>query len=396
MKIWFDKYRPRSLSDFGYNIALERLKDFIFNYNHQGKKCVLIHGPAGSGKTSALYVVASNLDYEILEINASDIRNKDSINQIVGKSLKQKSLFSKGKVILVDEIDGLSGTKDRGGVQALIKLIVDSYWPVVLTANDPWQSKLSGLRNKSLMIEFKEFEKEFIFKILKKICKNEKIKCDDLVLKGVIDNSKGDMRSAINDLQTISLGKKELRMKDLLTLGDRNKKSTVFKVLKNILQDRDKEVLKVLDKVDMNLDESFLWIDENLPLEYKGEELKKAYECLSRADVFRGRILRRQHWRFLVYQNALMTAGVSLSKEHEKKGFVSYKRTSRILKLWKAKMKYQKRKVIAEKIAVKTHSSKERVIKDFLPYIKHVLIKDDVARDLDLDYEEVEWLKNSN
>ena len=65
-----------------------------------------------------------------------------------------KNLRNKGKIILVDDIDGLSGTKDRGGVQALVRILKESSWPIVLTAIDPWNPKLSTLRNKSEMIEF--------------------------------------------------------------------------------------------------------------------------------------------------------------------------------------------------------------------------------------------------
>ena len=73
-----------------------------------------------------------------------------------------------------------------------------------------------------------------------------------------------------------------------------------------------------------DLDESFLWLEENLPKEYEGKDLERAFDCLSRADVFKGRIRRWQHWRFLVYINDLMTAGIALSKDEKYKKVISY------------------------------------------------------------------------
>ncbi len=50
---------------------------------------------------------------------------------------------------------------------------------------------------------------------------------------------------------------------------------------------------------------------------------RRVNDCLSRADIFQRRIKRWQHWRFLVYVNALMTAGIALSKETDKNRFVA-------------------------------------------------------------------------
>jgi len=114
--------------------------------------------------------------------------------------------------------------------------------------------------------------------------------------------------------------------------------------------------------------------------------------------VFKGRIRRWQHWRFLVYINDLITAGIALSKDEKYKGFTKYGPTTRIFKLWKAKMKYMKRKAIAEKIAEKTHSSKKSIIQNTLPYMQVIFKKnkksgDDLAEYFKLDKEEVDWLR---
>jgi replication factor C large subunit len=77
------------------------------------------------------------------------------------------SLFSRGKVILVDEVDGLSGTKDRGGALAVARIISDSAWPVVAIANDPWHKKLSPLRKACQKIEFRTLNYKSVLNVLK-------------------------------------------------------------------------------------------------------------------------------------------------------------------------------------------------------------------------------------
>ena len=92
--------------------------------------------------------------------------------------------------------------------------------------------------------------------------------------------------------------------------------------------------LSAFDNVNEDFDKRFLWIDENLPREYKDpKSLARAYDALSKADVFRGRIRRWQHWRFLVYIRAYLTAGVAVSKDEKYKKMVQYARSTRPLKI---------------------------------------------------------------
>jgi replication factor C large subunit len=152
------------------------------------------------------------------------------------------------------------------------------------------------------------------------------------------------------------------------------------------------------ENVAEDLNQCMLWLDENLPKEYTNpEDLARAYENLSRADVFNGRITRWQHWRFLTYVRALMTAGVAVSKDEKNKEFIAYKPTGRILKMWWAKQKNMKKKAIAEKIADKTHSSKKEIIKN-IDYYKVIFqnnneMADSIAKELDLNKEEIDYLK---
>ncbi len=400
---WIKKYDPKEEKDIiGQDNAIRALDNFISGFSKQKKKAVFLHGPSGSGKTCSAYAVGSKYNFEIVEVNASDFRNKEQINLKLGSALKQQSLFAKGKIILVDEIDGLSGTKDRGGIAEITKLIENPAFPVILTVSDPWNKKFSKVRTKSSLIEFKEREYTDVFKILKGICEKENIKFDETALKGLSRRCGGDLRAAINDLQSLVEGKKSLTREDLDFLTERNRIETMPNALIRVLKNSDPIIaLGAFDNVREDFDEQFLWIDENMPKEYTNpRDLARAYDAISKADVFKGRIRRWQHWRFLVYVNSLLTAGVAAAKSQKYPGMTKYTPTTRIFKLWRAKMKNMKKKAIAGKIAQRTHTSTKRALQDTLPYLKEIFKNSKtagnvLADELELEKEEVEWLRKN-
>ena len=150
-----------------------------------------------------------------------------------------------------------------------------------------------------------------------------------------------------------------------------------------------------LDDIDVDLRDVSFWIDNNLPREYVDPKaLAKAYEHLSRSDVFQGRIHNRQHWRFLVYMKDLMTAGISSAKDEKNTNFVQYKPTMRFLRMWQAKMKNAKKKEIAAKLAERTHTS-TKVAGEQIPYLQQIFRNsqsEGIIEELELSGDEVEWL----
>ena len=389
------KYAPVSLKDIkGQDKAIKELKRLIKDTS----KAIWIYGPSGSGKTTLVHALSHEMNYEIIEVNASDSRNKEQIEQRIGGAAFQSSLFSKGKIILVDEIDGLAGTADRGGMLALIKIIEKTPFPIVLTATNPWDYKFNKLRNKCNLIELESLNYMDVGEVLMSICVKEKIKYELDVLKSLARRAGGDCRAAINDLQTLTELTKELTKGSLDELEQRSKEESIPSALLKVFKTTDPKIaISAFENVKDVINQQMLWIDHNLPYEYsKPEDLARAYDKLSKADVFNRRIRRWQHWRFLVYVNALITAGVAVSKDEKYKKFVQYKPTGRLLKLWWAKQKSMKKKAIAAKIAEKTHSSVKDVLKD-IEYFKVIFKKnkemaDSIVKYVDLDKEEVSWL----
>lgn len=369
---WTKKYQPKSSKEiFGQSKVIENIKWYINNYKKQKKKAIILYGMPGNGKTSSIYALANELDKEIIEINASNFRNKEQVESLVGSASQQMSLFMKQKIILFDEIDGLSGKDDRGGISAITKVIEKSKFPIILTANNPFDKKLSTLRKKCEMVEFKTLSYISIYNCLKKICKEESIDCGENDLKTLSRVAGGDLRGAIIDLQLLSTTKK-INKEMIEELSTRRQKQSMLKALVKVLKNSDPAIaVSAFDNVDADLNKSLLWIDENLPKEYtKPKDLYRAYNLLSKSEIFNSRIRRWQYWRLLVYFNVLMTSGVAVSKDEKYKNFIIYRPTTRILKLWRAKMRNSKKKDIAKKIASKIHTSSKNTLNNMLPFIK--------------------------
>lgn len=381
-----EKYRPKSLKEIkGQDFSIVKLKAFVEGFPNKRKACIL-YGPSGCGKTASVYALASEKNAEVMELNASDFRDKKIISEVVGGAANQKSLFRKTKVILIDEVDGISGFYDRGGLLELVRLIDFSCFPIIMTANHIWDKKFSELRRLGELIEFKELGSNTIFEMLKEVARKENLNFNESLLKDITIKSRGDVRAALNDLQVVDASSKDL--------SERDKEENIFNVLKQVLKGQPSEnILGLYEKLDMGLDEVYLWLEENLPREYKGEELARAIDLLSRADVFRGRIFRQQHWRFLIYQNFFLSYGISASKKQAKTGFTSYKRPDRVLKIWMINQKNIVKKEIAKKFARYCHISFRRAMQEF-DFMKNVLKNPDIQQKLGLEEKETEYLSN--
>jgi len=393
---WTEKYRPKYFMDLkGQETPVGILKDFLraFNYSKigKGKKAIILHGPPGTGKTSMAYVAATEKGSEIFELNASDLRNREKLREVLRPATKQKSLIKKGKIILVDEVDGIS-TTDRGGISELLTLIDSTAYPIIITANNIWNKKFAPLRKKSEIVQLKEVDYKTIKNILIDILRKEKKFIPQDVLTNLSIKAKGDLRAAINDIQTAS----GLENPSDVMFDERNKEVDIFNVMRMIFKGTpNKSMLKVFDSLNMNLDEIMLWIEENIPSEYTGQELARAYDLLSKVDIFKRRIYRQQYWRFLVYENALLSYGISSAKKSEKSGFTSYKKPTRILKIWMNNRRIEKKKSISKKYAKYVHVGEKRALHEF-PTIKAFLKKPEVQKELKLSEEEIEYLVNLN
>lgn len=379
-----EKYRANLYSELiRQEAAVREVKIFLKEFPR--KKALVLHGPAGTGKTSLALAAARENNLEILELNSSDLRNRKKLEEILKPAAQQMSLFKKGKIILMDEVDGVTGT-DRGGIPELVRVMNMTKFPIIMTCNDVWQSKLSPVRRKAKLVEMKPLSTLTITEILREINEKEKLGKEPSFLTQIAIKSQGDVRAALNDLQSYSSKESIFVDKD----EKRNVEENIFNILRKLFKERS-DFLRLFDSTNLSLDEIFLWIEGNIPKEYKNEALAKAYYALGEADRFRGRIYKNQSWRFLVYQNIFQSAGVSYAKKSPKEGYTKYERPKRILKIWLNNRKIAKKKTIAAKYARLVHCSAKRALRDF-ELLKPLIKQESVMNQLKLSDEEVAFI----
>jgi len=403
---WTAKHKPKSLAEIVGNAeAIQQFVNWIKSWEKgiPKKRCVFIYGPAGIGKTVTVEVVANDFKMEFVEKNASDYRTEDAINRFAGLASQYGSLFGGKRIILLDELDGLTGTADRGGVKAITDIAKTAQCPIVLIANNAYDPRFRNLRNYCLLIEFKKPAVGEVAKHLKGICEKEEIQADENALKFIAQRSGGDVRSAVNDLQALGQGKKKLAYEDVSWLAYRDRQDTIFNVLRMILYGKTCFSAKhAVDMADVDVDMLFEWIYENVPAHFTDRhDLANAMDALAMADVYRGRIRATQDWGFMRYVIDYMTAGVAMARQNTKtSGWIPFKFPTRIQMLSRSKAERAIQLAIGAKIKRRCHISAVRASKEVLPYLKiifnnNVDMAAGLAKWLNLDSEMIEYVTDS-
>lgn len=402
--LWVEKYRPQKISDV---IGNEQAKNTFVNWlksKRRRKKAVLLYGPAGVGKTALVNAVSNQFNFTIVEMNASDTRTKKAINK-VGKpatsyiALNKFSTETKGNILFLDEVDGVFGQQDRGGIGAILKIIKESLVPVVMVANDPDLKKLRPLKKVCHLIRFQPVRIPLIITMLRRICVRENIEAEFEALERIAENSQGDMRSAINDLQSIAEGKRVLRLQDTMFLSFRNKDVGMYETLKGVFSAESVgEAANLLNRSSVKYDEILLSMSDNLPLRYLDSlELANAYDLVSRADIFRGRV-GTENWRLLRYFFNLLAEASTVSPRSFKPFEFIYP-PIRVMKLFWTKNKRLKLESICAKIALECHVSRRTAKKDIVPFLKIILKKQKsspIISWLKLESDEIDYLTKMN
>ena len=368
---WTEKYRPGTLAEVrGNDKARDAFEEWAQTWEDH-REAVILRGAPGVGKTSAAHALAADLDWEVIELNASDQRTADVIERVAGEAAKSGTLAGGGggrKLVVLDEADDVHGNADRGGGRAITRLVKESSQPIVLIANEYYDMS-NGLRSACRDIEFRDVSKRSIVPVLRDICRREDVGYEDAALDAIAEKNDGDLRSGINDLQALAETTETLTAEDVVT-GDRDRSKGIFDFLDELIKEADAETaLQASYDVDETPDDLVNWIEDNVPKDYGGEELAVAYDFLANADRWLGRVRATQDYSYWRYAGDNMTAGVAAARQGSKGGWTRYGPPSYWSKLGRTSGTRKQRDRIARAIARESGTSMSTARREILPFL---------------------------
>jgi replication factor C large subunit len=397
----YERYTPVSLNGFvGNRLSIDKIRQFGVNAQEKKKpKPIMVYGPSGTGKTSALRVLARSNGFELVELTSSDYRDAETLSKKLLPAVSSRGLFSKTSLILFDEIDELSSRFDKGAESVILQILKDAKQPIAFTANDFWDQRISFLRNHVERIEFKKIDTREMSLYLKKIAAQEGKEVSDDAIKELAYRSDGDVRGALNDLEMVLLGGSDI----IENLGVRNRKLEVFRVLDRIFLTNSFSAAKgAVDNSDIDLSMLINWVEENIPNRYTAKQsVNNAYAELAFASRFFEMSERVRYYGYMKYASSGV-AGVSMSSGGAVKYLSPYAFPSRVKYLSTTKETRGSQAKIAAKFSPFLHTSRHEIISSYLPMFRNLFVKmseekkkeiaDSLENNFKLEKEEIEYL----
>lgn len=218
--MWVDKYKPKSTSDLigqARNVAI--IKSWLKRFEPSQSRPLFLYGPPGIGKTTAAHLCCKEVGYTTVEFNASDQRNKNTIEGVINVLAGNSRLNFHGRAsdtkdaIILDEVDGMAGNEDRGGIAQLLIEMQKTKKPMIFVCNDGQHQKLRTLKEKCEVVEFKRPDYDAIRTVVSKISMQEGLRIDKIDVKQLAESSDYDIRQVINSLSLFRDGNVEKLVK---------------------------------------------------------------------------------------------------------------------------------------------------------------------------------------
>jgi replication factor C large subunit len=271
--------------------------------------------------------------------------------------------------------------------------------PIILVTNDISEPKIRPLRKVSTLIEFEPVKESEIVEMLKQICNQEKIRFEDSALDTLASHSRGDIRAAINDLQSITKSVRVLNQKEVLEfIQSRDQRIDIHEALDRIFYAETwNKAVSAANQTDVYPDELIRWISANIPLVFPDiKQQVKAFDFLSRASIFSRRISRTQNWRLLPYAKELMCITGTITN-----GTPTSKRPEYHFPEWIRQMGFsrgvrQKRALVGHALSPIVHLSAKKAYEEYIIVLKALLkntnLEERIKNDLDLPEELVHFI----
>ncbi|TMW53346.1 hypothetical protein DOY81_001550, partial [Sarcophaga bullata] len=352
MMAWVDKYKPESVKDIigqqGPASNVAKLTNWLSKWyvNHDGKKklqkpnpwaknddgsyykAALLSGPPGIGKTTTATLVCKELGFDAVEFNASDTRSKRLLKEEVSELLSNKSLYgyfhgnsqavTKKHVLIMDEVDGMAGNEDRGGIQELIALIKESSVPIVCMCNDRNHQKMRSLVNYCYDLRFNRPQLKQIKGRILSICAKENIKLDPVKIDEIITATNNDIRQTINHISLLSAGKELNLSSDKAStkygekIAEKDLKMGPWEVVRKVFSVDEHKTMTFNDKCDLFfhdyslaslfVQQNYLIVSPSGPKSEVISKVAKTADALSLGDLADKKIRSNSAWALLPTQ----------------------------------------------------------------------------------------------
>ncbi|XP_047034174.1 replication factor C subunit 1 [Helicoverpa zea] len=349
MSMWVEKYKPQNIKQIigqhGDASNVKKLMNWLTKWyvNRKAKlpkpspwaknddggyfKAALLSGPPGVGKTTTVSLVCKELGFDMVEFNASDTRNKTLIKEQIGELLTSTSLsaYAKGDtgkqavtkkhVLVMDEVDGMAGNEDRGGLQELIALIKSSSVPIICMCNDRNSQKMRSLVNYCYDLRFSKPRVDQIKSAMLSICFKEGIKIPPDVLTQLIVSANQDVRQTLNLLSMWAVDPNrddvDRLRKDAQTVR-KDIKLGPWEAIRKVFSAEDHKKMSINDKSDLFfydyslaplfVQENYLQVEPHCPKHEVLQRISKAADSISLGDLVDARIRSKQAWSLLPTQ----------------------------------------------------------------------------------------------
>jgi replication factor C large subunit len=376
--MWSEIYRPTRVQDLIGNederlTVMKWLSGWV-----KGSKPLLLIGPPGVGKTTLVHALARQLDYDSIEMNASDTRNRDQLEQLIAPILVNTSIFGKKILLFLDEVDGISGREDTGGIESIVRLIKQPSIPVIMAANSK-DAKIKDLAKVSKTIQFNAVTPRLLMLVLDSVLKDQGKKLSTSEKSAIVDKAHGDVRLLFNILQAKLSGydktansaaeidiaeaingffgaENEDSARSFLLSADANYPDPRFGMS---TEERRKDMLGALFSSAISSRIDLVTVADIL-------------DVLSKADIIVGRIGRRRQWSLLRYIDYIIAKDL-FDKSRSK--LIKYNQYSmRWDVMGPVFARSRSLKPVLDELARVTHSSTSTFGSFYLPYLIQIMI----------------------
>uniref|UniRef100_A0A8B9ZC70 Replication factor C subunit 1 n=1 Tax=Buteo japonicus TaxID=224669 RepID=A0A8B9ZC70_9AVES len=421
--LWVDKYKPVSLKAIigqqGEQSCANKLLRWLRNWHKNtsedgqaktnktggkddgtGFKAALLSGPPGVGKTTTASLVCKELGYSYVELNASDTRSKNSLKEVVAESLNNTSIkdFCSGTsssvsgkhVLIMDEVDGMAGNEDRGGIQELIGLIRNTKIPIICMCNDRNHPKIRSLVHYCFDLRFQRPRLEQIKGAMMSIAFKEGLKIPPPAMQEIILAANQDIRQVLHNLNMWCAKDKSLTYDEAKTDASRAKKDLKlgpFDVVRKVFATGEEASrMSLIDKSDLFFHDyslAPLFVQENyvhVKPAAAGGNLKKHLVLLSRAadsicdgDIVDKQIRSKQNWNLLPTQAIY----ASVLPGELMRGYMSQ---FPVFPSWLGKFSSTGKhdriiQELAMHMSLRTQMCKKTVNMEYLPYLRDAVVQ---------------------